>query len=456
MADPSDDPVAVPGVARSLHLVFEDATAFLREYGRNLVKGGAVVPSDQAFEPRELVEVRVEIPFANAKLSLQAEVVHAGSGAVAIQFLDPAPELRTRFEPALERAEALRAEVDAARASRELATSDASDALGGLADAGLDGLSLDGGARVEGFESTALSGEQDPNDRTYRDRAERAPTRISVRVKGPTGKPLRARTRDLSRTGALLSVDGEELPVGRPIELEITHPTTGESLTVPGKVVRHLHGDGVVPAVAVAIEAGAQTEALDRFLAEVQHADEEQRRTGIRGPLEELGAVSLLQMFAALARQGTLTVTSGVEEGVVSFADGQLVAAQVGSVAGVKALVRIFGWRDGFFEFRAAVDPSARESAAGPMEGVILEALRLLDEANRQAGPALAPGSHFAVRRERLGAIDRPLETTEESVLELAAAGFTLRRILDVIPETDVAIRGAIATLIERGLLTPR
>jgi hypothetical protein len=457
LADPSDDPAAVPGVARSLHLVFEEAAAFVREYERNLVKGGAVVPSDQSFEPRELVEVRVEIPFANAKLSLQAEVVHAGPGAVAIQFLDPAPELRARFEPALERAEALRAEADAARASRELSATDAGDALGGLGDAGLDSLSLDGVERVEGFESTALGADQDPNDRTYRERAERAPTRVSVRVKGPTGKPLRARTRDLSRTGALLSVDGEELPVGRTVEIEITHPTTGESLTVPGKVVRHLRGDGVVPAVAVAIEAGAQTEALDRFLAEVQRADEEQRRTGIRGPLEELGAVSLLQMFAALARQGTLTVTSGVEEGVVCFADGQLVAAQVGSVAGVKALARIFGWRDGFFEFRAVVDPSARDGgAAGPMEGAILEALRLLDEANRQAGPSLAPGSRFSVHRERLGAIDRPLETTEESVLELAAAGFTLRRILDVIPETDVAIRGAVTTLVERGLLTPR
>ena len=60
------------------------------------------------------------------------------------------------------------------------------------------------------------------------------------------------------------------------------------------------------------------------------------------------------------------------------------------------------------------------------------------------------------MHRERLGSIDRPLETTEESVLELAAAGFTLRRILDVIPETDAAIRNAITSLVERGLLEPR
>lgn len=457
MADPSDDPAAVPGVARSLHLVFEEAAVFLREYERNLAKGGAVVPTRESFEPRELVEVRVEAPFASAKLALAAEVVHSSPGAAAVQFLDPAPELRARFEAVVERAEALRGEDNAARATDELASADPSEALAAsdeLASADLGDLAPDG------FETTALS--EDPNDRTFRERADRAPTRVTVRVKGPTGKPLRARTRDLSKTGALLSVDGEELPIGRSVELELTHPGTGEVLTVPGKVVRHLKGEGVVPAVAVAIEPGSRREALERFVEDVERADEEARRTGIRGPLEELGAVSLLQMFAALARQGTLTVTSGVEEGVVAFADGKLLAAQVGSVAGVKALARIFAWREGFFEFRASVDAGAGAGAGGasgfdgPMEGAILEALRLLDEANRQAGPALASGARFAVHRDRLGAIERPLETTEESVLELAAAGFTLRRILDVIPETDVAIRGAVASLVEQGLLTPR
>jgi len=450
LPDPLDDPAAVPGVARWLHLVFDEASAFLREYERNLVKGGALVPTNLVFQPRELVEVRVEAPFAGAKLSLKAEVVHSGPEGAAVQFLDPAPELRARFAAIVERAEQLRQEANAAAASAELSAADPGDALGN--DDALGGEDL----APEGFEPTAHAADADLDDRTFRDRADRAPTRVTVRVKGPTGKALVARTRDLSKTGALLSVDGEELPLGRTVELELTHPGSGERLTVPGKVVRHLRGNGVVPAVAVAIEPGSRREALERFIEDVQRADEEARRTGIRGPLEELGAVSLLQMFAALARQGTLTVTSGVEEGYVAFADGQLVAARVGSVEGVKALARIFGWREGFFEFRAVVEAGAREGEALPMEGAILDALRLLDEANRQAGPALSPGARFTVHRERLGSIDRPLETTEESVLELAAAGFTMRRILDVIPETDAAIRNAITSLVERGLLEPR
>lgn len=443
MADPSEELAADPAVARSLHLVFADAGAFLREYQQNLVKGGAFVASDETFDAREIVDVRVEVPFAGAKLDLPAEVVHSGPGGVAVQFLEPTPELRARFAPAVERAEALRAEASADHAAVELSDSD------------LDALSLDGDdAATPSVETDPNEG--DPNERTFRDRADRAPTRVPVRVKSPTGKSLRGRTRDLSKTGVLLSIEGEELPIGREVELELVHPTTSESLAVTGRVMRHLAGEGVVPAVAIEIHAGVQRDAVERFVEEVRRLDDEQQRSGIRGPLEELGAVGLLQMFAALARRGTLTVTSGVEEGVVSFADGQLIRAHVGSVAGVKALARIFGWRDGFFEFRASVDAEPSTEDPGPMEASILDALRLLDETNRQAGPELAPAARFTVHRTELESTRGSLDTTEEAVLDLAAAGFTVRRILDVIPESDVSIRTAIAGLLERGLLSQR
>jgi len=444
VADPLDDLAADPAVARSLHLVFADAGAFLREYRQNLVKGGAYVASDESFEAREIVSVRVELSFADAKLDLSAEVVHSGPGGVAVEFLEPTPELRARFAGFVEQAEA-------APTSPALGTS-SGDAEILLAGSDLDGISLD----EESGEPGSPTLDPDPNERTFRDRAERAPTRVPVRVKGPTGKALRGLTRDLSKSGVLLSIEGEELPVGREVELELLHPTTSEALAVTGRVMRHLAGEGVVPAVAVEIHAGAQREAVERFVEEVRRLDEEQQRSGIRGPLEELGAVGLLQMFAALARRGTLTVTSGVEEGVVSFADGQLVRAHVGSVVGVKALARIFGWHDGFFEFRASVDAEPSTEDPGPMEASILDALRLLDEANRQAGPELPPAARFTVHRMELESTKGSLDTTEEAVLELAAAGFTVRRILDVIPESDVSIRTAIAGLLERGLLSQR
>ena len=433
--------------ARRLHLAFEDPKAFVAEYARNLARGGAMLASGEAFDLREIVAVVVEVPFASAKLVLKAEVVHSGGGSVAVQFLDPTPDLRERLEPLREKAEELLA--SSGGAAPEEFRLDPEEEL----DVGSLDLEEGDGAPLQGFESTAQTEETDPNDRTYRARADRAPARVAAAVRAPTGKSLPARTRDVSTSGMLLSVEGEELPLGREVQVSIVHPTSGEQLTVPAKVVRHLEAEGVVGAVAVEIQAKALTPKVERFFADVQEVDAEHRSAGIRGPLEELGGASLLQMFAALSKRGTLTVSHGVEEGVVVFEEGNLRLAQVGSIAGTKALARILSWRDGFFEFRTHVDPIDPIEPAQPMEGAILDAVRMLDEEMQVSGPTLKPTAKLEIERSKLAESGPPLGKTEQAVLELASAGFTVRRILDVIPENDAMIRSAILALVERGLV---
>lgn len=448
---------------RRIHLAFEEPTAFVAEYARNLARGGAMFAHEGDFEAREIVDVVLEAPFASAKLVLAAEIVHAGGGSIAVQFLDPAPELRNRLDPLREKAERLAAGKPRAEAAPR---ADDDGLLGGPADdddqdlaldleAGGFDLAADDPSMPPGFESHSQRPDADPNERTYRARAERAPARVAAEVRGPTGKSLRARTRDVSATGMLLSVEGEELPIGREVQVSIVHPNSGEQMTVPAKVVRHIEAEGVVGAVAVEIQAGAISEQIQRFVSDVQEADAQQRSAGIRGPLEELGGASLLQMFSALSKRGTLTVSHGVEEGVVVFEDGVLRIAQVGAVVGTKALARMLAWRDGFFEFRSHVDPIEASEPAMPMEAAILDALRLLDEEMRHSAPALSPGAKLQVERSMLATTGPPLGKTEQAVLELATAGFTVRRILDVIPENDAVIRSAIQALIDRGLVRP-
>lgn len=451
-----DDPVAaVPSPARRLHLVFDDPKAFQQEYARNLERGGAFIATTDAFELREVVEVLVEAGFGGEKLVLAAEIVHAGAGGVAVQFLDPAPELRSRLESLVESADRALAAAAAVEADDDIVVGPADDEFGDV-DLDEDSFDLDGaGAKTSvGLASAAPPGaEGDPNDRTFRARAERAPMRVAVVVKTPTGKALTARTRDLSPTGLLVSVEGEELPVGREVRVELTDPTSGEKLDVPAKVIRHIQGEGVVPAVALALQPGAMRADVERFVAELQKVDAEQQRGGIRGPLEELGGPSMLQMFSALSKQGTLTVSHGAEEGVVAFENGMLTIAHVGSVMGVKALARILSWRDGFFEFRSHVDSAGDGHPKVPIEGAILDALRVLDENNRLSSPQLPASARLEVARERLDALGQPIGKTEQAVLELAAAGFTVRRILDVIPENDAAIRSAVTALLDRGII---
>lgn len=449
MAATRDDSAST---ARRLHLVFDDAKTFLSEYALNLSRGGAMLASRDAFDMREVVDIALDATFAGAKLVLPAEVVHAAGGSVAVQFLIEAPELRARLDPLRERAEQ---DVAAEQPAPAPAGEDIDFDADGFDAAGNDFESDDAVPQILDFEATGIADDRDPNDRTYRERAARAATRVPVQVKSPTGKSMRGRTRDVSHTGVLLSVDGEELPIGRDVQISLVHPETGEQLDVPGKVVRHLAGDGVVGAVAVALHPGEQRSEVERFVAEIKAADAEAQRGGIRGPLEELGGASMLQMFAALSKRGTLTVSHGVEEGCVAFEKGMLRFAQVGSVTGVKALARILSWRDGFFEFRAHVDPLEGTQPTMQMEAAILDAVRMLDEGNRSSCPQLSPATRLDLARDRLESSGAPLGKVEQAVLELAAAGFTVRRILDVIPEDDASIRVAISALIDRGLLIP-
>ena len=66
---------------------------------------------------------------------------------------------------------------------------------------------------------------------------------------------------------------------------------------------------------------------------------------------------------------------------------------------------------------------------------------------------ACAKGDRFVLRREQSS---QPLEKTEQAVLDLAGAGFTLRAMLDVIPDEDHLILRAVLMLLDLGLLAKK
>ena len=78
--------------------------------------------------------------------------------------------------------------------------------------------------------------------------------------------------------------------------------------------------------------------------------------------------------------------------------------------------------------------------------------LNLVRERGWPLHPVLAADTRFRLDRKALGD-GGALSKTEEAVVDLAAAGFTVRRMLDVIPEDDDDIRQAVAALLERGVL---
>ena len=69
-------------------------------------------------------------------------------------------------------------------------------------------------------------------------------------------------------------------------------------------------------------------------------------------------------------------------------------------------------------------------------------------------GSGALAGTPYPIDRDAL-ASQAGLPKVEEAVLDLATAGFTVRRILDVIPESDAQVLEALASLSEAGILAP-
>jgi hypothetical protein len=456
-------------MTRRLRIQFERADEFRREYDRNIAKGGAFVPGASDLELREVVDVEIVLPFCDQRCTLEAEVVHVVDAATAptpsavgaaVQFLRPAPELRDELAGLLKLA-GIRGSGATGLRTLEVDTQwrldDDVEAGGGLELPEGDLFGEEGS--FERLDSP--SSEEQPTVTPGRPplgierrKSPRSPARVPARVEG-TNARVEGVTRDLSETGALISADASELPPGKAVRLALQHPETGDRLEVEGRVVRHVETLGTVAAVSVHFDVDDdRKEELAALVRAAQSAHRQRSEGGISGRVEELGMPNLIQMLGSSSPSGTLTVQSGAEEGVVAFETGYLRYVRLGAMRSLKALARMLLWREGSFEFHAHVAPLEVEDDPVRLEVALLEATRRIDEAARAPVGSFEPATRFAVDRAALSGAGA-LGKTEEAVLDLAAAGFTARRILDVIPEDDAQVSAALQSLVESGVLVP-
>jgi CheY-like chemotaxis protein len=106
----------------------------------------------------------------------------------------------------------------------------------------------------------------------------------------------------------------------------------------------------------------------------------------IQGRLEEMNMTDLLQSLEMGQKSCRLIVQKGTERGELYFASGHCRDAQVGSVEGEDAVYKVILWTEGEFEidFNAA-NASARTTITRTTTGLLMEAMRLMDEASRDA-----------------------------------------------------------------------
>ncbi len=106
----------------------------------------------------------------------------------------------------------------------------------------------------------------------------------------------------------------------------------------------------------------------------------------IQGRLEEMNMTDLLQSLEMGQKSCRLIVRKGGEQGELYFAGGQCRDAKIGKVEGDDAVYRVILWTEGEFEidFNAA-NASTRTTTTRNTTGLLMEAMRLMDESSRDA-----------------------------------------------------------------------
>jgi CheY-like chemotaxis protein len=104
---------------------------------------------------------------------------------------------------------------------------------------------------------------------------------------------------------------------------------------------------------------------------------------GVSGDLSEMELLDLLQVLASSGRSVRVRLESGgVATGSMAMDQGRVVDARVGAETGVEAFNAIITQREGRFVVESA-EPPASPTINEPLESLLLEACRLIDESGR-------------------------------------------------------------------------
>src|SRR5580693_7578006 len=122
------------------------------------------------------------------------------------------------------------------------------------------------------------------------------------------------------------------------------------------------------------------------------HLEKLQKRASrpgiIQGRLEEMSMTDLLQSLEMGQKSCRLAVHKGDEHGELYFNSGQCHDAKIGKLEGDEAVYKVILWTEGEFEidFNAA-NASTRTTTTRNTTGLLMEAMRLMDEASREDSP---------------------------------------------------------------------
>jgi len=107
----------------------------------------------------------------------------------------------------------------------------------------------------------------------------------------------------------------------------------------------------------------------------------------LRGSLLQMNVIDLVQSLEMGRKSCALTLARRDEKCEMFFSEGQVTHAVYGTLFGDAAVFKVLRWTDGNFQIDFE-GKTTRQTTSLNTQGLLMEGLRLLDEANRDAGPA--------------------------------------------------------------------
>jgi CheY-like chemotaxis protein len=104
----------------------------------------------------------------------------------------------------------------------------------------------------------------------------------------------------------------------------------------------------------------------------------------VRGNLQMMSAMDLFQSLELGHKTCRLSLSDGNERCDMYFSDGQVNHALYGALRGDEAVYKVLTWTEGKFEIDFSGN-SSEQSTTRSTQGLLMEGLRLLDEANRDS-----------------------------------------------------------------------
>jgi len=173
------------------------------------------------------------------------------------------------------------------------------------------------------------------------------------------------------------------------------------------------------------------------------------------GSIEEIPLPDLLQLLSTSRKSGVLAVRSDWGVGKIYLRKGQSYFASIDESFNTgprKAMFRMLGWSQGFFELEPPDDRAVLEELQDSTEGLLMEGMRQLDEYRMLSEKLPAMTATLVIPRPLEPKL-RDLGPEELDVFQVALATDTVRMLFDESPHTDLTIAEKLKVLLDKGYL---